>query len=389
MWKRVDDVLYQKLKKGYRNDNSFVIYLLLMIIFDFFLFSISGHFIDDMFKIMIMIIIGAFVDMIAIVLCLRYVKKSYAVRERLKRNNARYTEAVLIAKGSVIDTSGTTSSDEKYYQVYVSVGNVKIKTVCDRVLFSECIRGDRVYLVDLLGEEARNPRSCVAVKEISSPELIYNESDAEKMPDGLYDYAIDRMRETGIYVTAPENNKSKAEDEIKRPMNEDEKNIVIGMERKPVIVLLIVFLLILSTAVLSFCVSRGVLLIGEEDQQRQISDVVTTILPFSRVAVLPALFVLIYFGYVHLSNIRQIRRSTPLCAELRLVDKSNATYTSGKNQITIFYYTCENRYGTRIGIESVQRSSVRIGSKVLVVYYGSKNKSEIMDLSHTKLYQLR
>jgi len=107
------------------------------------------------------------------ILGLSSLSKNKKIQNRIiASNNAEYHPATLVSKYTKASGSGDDNSANLFVRVRLNGKIIKVRTRKD--VYSICNEGDSIYVVDLIGEKAANPYTCIAVMNI--PENNYNNS---------------------------------------------------------------------------------------------------------------------------------------------------------------------------------------------------------------------
>lgn len=175
MWKRIDNNFYDTLRTAHSSDYApdyftypFIFLLLeLLIIVPVLVYGKYPPMFIPLSAAALLITLPFFI------LGLSSLSKNKNIKKRIAAaNNAEYYPAALVSKYTRTAGSGYDNRANLFVRVRLNGKIIKVRTRKD--VYSICNEGDSIYVVDLIGEKAANPYTCIAVMNI--PENNYNNS---------------------------------------------------------------------------------------------------------------------------------------------------------------------------------------------------------------------
>ena len=332
-----------------------------------------------------------------------YISKNKKIGKKLsENNNALAYPARLMQKNG--RTSRRPRDDKKLnlYDVTVSYEGRQLTVKATQDVFTLCCTGEEVWLVDLMGENAANPHTCVAVmkSELNSGDEYYRSSPpiGDNMFRNTYDISSpygmpdDRMHYSGdsdhSESTPPAGEKMSwrstepALDEHKsdgRLLYPDENLRLKRIERSRLILPLILPLFFGVVLLLCVLAKFGVFSSMAGNIIVIILSNQATLIFFS---ILFVFSILLFFavGIDAIERLNRLSSGILRCDILMLKQANSSRYRFGKYSYYDYFYTCVGPDGSQRVFMSRKPSKVSAGQKVLAVYYGQND---------TKLYKLR
>ena len=166
MWKKADDEIYKRLYSMKKEGFFPVVGYPALVCLIFVLIYTRLDIYSDPYSPVNLIIVFS---LTGLVLILSVLQICFSVRERKLRrrlasgNNAEYAGAELLLK---YEHNGSRSSERtsgKLFGAAVLIDGRKLDVGATGDVYDHAKPGDTVYLVDLIGEKAKNPRTCIAV----------------------------------------------------------------------------------------------------------------------------------------------------------------------------------------------------------------------------------
>lgn len=230
MWKRADkktaEILRSKIEGSYAAVHIF--FAIVLAVTGLVSLSKVGKIKEIAIGFLVLAFCGAVILFIAAAVShLRWKK----IEKKLSTNNAMYHEATLVKKSRHVNTDPKLMNT---FDVTVSLcgKNANIKAV--REVFTDCDIGDKIYVIDLIGEEAKYRSTCISVKSLVQPEARYSREEFDRIIDGIFDGSIQppviNEYEEGLRYSPTETNSCSPENPQKRMINSEEKELFIGQE---------------------------------------------------------------------------------------------------------------------------------------------------------------
>lgn len=175
MWKRIDGNFYDTLRTAHSYDYApdYFTYPFIFLLLELFVIVpvlIYGQYPP------VFIPLSAAALLITLpffILGIGFIIRKNNIKKRINEsNNAEYCTATLVSKYT--GASGRVYDDSANLFVRVRVNGKIIRVRTRKDVYSVCNEGDSIYVVDLIGEKAANPYTCIAVMSI--PENNYNNS---------------------------------------------------------------------------------------------------------------------------------------------------------------------------------------------------------------------
>ena len=369
MWKRIDNELYYSLKR--KMNSGFVP----MVGAYAFWFALTGLLL--MLKLlqyreMDGLAVGfllVFITITAVLVILTVIcsKKEKEIKSCLESNHAHYTDAVIAKKSGDLSSRPSHNGDD-LFDIIVSVGRKDIKVKCTIEVFTECQPGDKVYLVDLLGEEAANRRTCIAVKTVEAPEPGYTREQFGEIVDDIYEHTGNRISGEVLF---PADIKTPSIPQSSHIMTDNERAYLTAKERKHLIPTILPFPILVLFCVFLYCVSHGIILL--EPQHSNIDSVSSMMadklfVVFVLISILCFIISLGFFVDI-MKTLSELKNPNLHCQRYLLKDINTAAYHAGRKSKTYYYYTCADKAGNQAVLEGYRRSGVKKGDTVIAVFF--------------------
>lgn len=168
MWKKVDNKTYKRLysmkNKGFVPSVGILSLIFLTIPIMIAPVDFGGGLYSPIHVATVFSMLG--LSLLFLILKIVFYFKERKIMYRLASgNNAAYTSAELILKDGSTKTQTSPDSGKNLFSVAVQIDGRKLSVSASRDAFTHKDIGDRVCLVDLLGEKAKNPHTCIALTQ--------------------------------------------------------------------------------------------------------------------------------------------------------------------------------------------------------------------------------
>lgn len=348
MWKRLDNKRYNTIRNHFQYTYVLEYYIyaafaaFVLIIHNIANFSDRDKEVFWIFNIICFALLVIF-GLLGTISKIRYDSKKYL----LEQNNAEYCEATVIRKKHNKDSIG-------FYAV-VSV-NGKHKTVqTTKEVFVGCDVGSTVYLVDVIGNKAKLPRSCIAVTKFQND--TNEDNDNHQILNEL-------------------SGKVPHNEEAFYPVTDSEREHILHCERKKLIIRLIpfaiCFLLSMAVSLLIFLLNSG----KDNLQNIVFTSFLQNFLIFS--VLIGVLTWLIIKKDVRLLS--TLKSNQLMCQKFIFHSEQYIFRGSGRKKYRHYYFNCTSpRTGKAVTLEGDFPSCAKSGEKVYAVKY---------DKYHIKLYKV-
>lgn len=342
MWKKLDNQRYSTIRNHFQYTYVLEYYIyaafaaFMLIIHNIANFSDRDKAVFWIFNIIFLALLVIF-GVLGTVSKIRYDSKKYL----LEQNNAEYCEATVIRKKHNKDSIG-------FYAV-VSVNGKRKKVLTTKEVFVTCDVGDTVDLVDMIGNQAKLPRSCIAVT------VFQNDIDVNSENDRILGELTGKV---------PEN------EEPFYPVTDSERQYILHCERKKLTVRLIpfaiCFLLSMAAALLIF------LFDSKYDHSQNIA-----LTPFLQNFLISSVFIGVLTWLIIKKDVKllsTLKSNQLMCQKFIFHSEQYIFRGSGRQKYRHYYFHCFSpRTNKAVTLEGDFPCCAKSGEKVYAVRYDSAN----------------
>ncbi|MBQ8134696.1 MAG: hypothetical protein IJ192_09885 [Clostridia bacterium] len=371
MWKRADkktaEILRSKIRGSYAAVHIFFAMILVVIGLVFYSKVGKYQYIKEIvIDFSVLAFCGAVIFVIAAAVSHFQWKK---IEKKLDTNNAMYHEAILVKKSHHVNTDPKLMNT---FDVTVSLCGKKTNIKAVREVFTDCDIGEKIYVIDLIGEEAKYPSACVAVKTPEQPEARYSREEFGRIVDGILDGSIQppviNEYEEGTRYSQAETNSDSPQKPQKRMINSEEQEQFIRQEKHQIHLYLAAIFLLLSLNVLLpwlTCLLRNT---------NNINFMAICCIGIILCSVVLCLFFAVLVRNSQKikkcnKNIKELGSENVMCRTMTYKSSDYVKWTRRKQEYKMYYHTCLNENGRREVIESESSCRAEPGQKVCAVYF--------------------